>query len=101
MPATPAWPPRSLTRLFVDTPLGAGTMVEVEGGQANYLANVMRMKAGDQLLLFDGASGEWLAEIGDAGRKRALDKFTWRQTAVGTVAHYRALLDEQGPSGRR
>ena len=70
MPATPAWPPRSLTRLFVDTPLGAGTMVEVEGGQANYLANVMRMKAGDQLLLFDGASGEWLAEIGDAGRKR-------------------------------
>ena len=67
MPATPAWPPRSLTRLFVDTPLGAGTMVEVEGGQANYLANVMRMKAGDQLLLFDGASGEWLAEIGDAG----------------------------------
>ncbi len=42
----------------------------VEGGQAHYLANVMRMSTGDTLLLFDGTSGEWLAEIVDAGRKR-------------------------------
>ena len=32
--------------------------------------------------------------IGDAGRERALRLFTWRQTAVGTVEQYRALLDE-------
>ena len=32
--------------------------------------------------------------IGEAGRARALSKFTWRQTALGTVAQYRALLDE-------
>ncbi|MDQ3143789.1 MAG: 16S rRNA (uracil(1498)-N(3))-methyltransferase, partial [Pseudomonadota bacterium] len=48
MPATPAWPPRTLTRLFVDQPLGVGVAVSVEGPQANYLGNVMRMKAGDQ-----------------------------------------------------
>ena len=35
------------------------------------------------------------ARVGAAGRKRALDKFTWRQTAIGTVEQYRALLDEQ------
>ena len=70
MPATPAWPPRSLTRLFVTTPLGAGVSVELDGAQANYLGNVMRMKAGDRLLLFEGATGEWLAEVVDAGRKR-------------------------------
>ncbi|MDQ3145134.1 MAG: 16S rRNA (uracil(1498)-N(3))-methyltransferase [Pseudomonadota bacterium] len=70
MPATPAWPPRSLTRLFVDQPLGAGVAVSVEGPQANYLGNVMRMKAGDQLLLFDGASGEWLAEVVESGKRR-------------------------------
>ena len=70
MPATPAWPPRSLTRLFVEAPLGAGVTVSVEGAQANYLGNVMRMKAGDRLLLFDGSSGEWLADVVDAGRKR-------------------------------
>ena len=38
--------------------------------QANYLGNVMRLKAGDRLLIFDGASGEWLAEVADAGKKR-------------------------------
>jgi glycosyltransferase involved in cell wall biosynthesis len=34
--------------------------------------------------------------IGAAGRKRVLDNFTWRQTAIGTVEHYRALLDGRG-----
>ena len=30
----------------------------------------MRLKPADRLLLFDGRSGEWLAEIAEAGRKR-------------------------------
>lgn len=34
------------------------------------------------------------ARIGAAGRARALDRFTWRSTALGTVEQYRALLDE-------
>ena len=70
MPATPAWPPRSLPRLFVETPLSPGARVELDAAQANYLGNVMRLKQGDQLLLFDGASGEWLAEVAEAGKKR-------------------------------
>src|SRR5262245_458934 len=70
MPATPSWPPRSLPRLFVGTPLGAGARVELDAAQANYLGNVMRMKEGDRLLVFDGMSGEWLAEVEEAGRKR-------------------------------
>jgi 16S rRNA (uracil1498-N3)-methyltransferase len=70
MPATPAWPPRSLPRLYVETPLGPGTQVELDAAQTNYLGNVMRLKEGDRLLLFDGASGEWLAAIAEAGKKR-------------------------------
>jgi 16S rRNA (uracil1498-N3)-methyltransferase len=70
MPATPAWPPRSLPRLYVETPLAAGVHVDLDAVQANYLGNVMRLKEGDQLLLFDGMSGEWLAEVVEAGRKR-------------------------------
>jgi len=70
MPATPAWPPRSLPRLYVETPLGPGTQVELDAAQANYLGNVMRLKPGDRLLVFDGASGEWLAEVAGAGKKR-------------------------------
>jgi len=72
MPATPAWPPRSLTRLFVEQPLEVGGQVVLDGAQANYLANVMRMKVGGTVLLFDGVSGEWLAELIEAGRKRVM-----------------------------
>src|SRR4051812_12927387 len=70
MPATPAWPPKSLPRLFVRSALGEGTAVALDAGQANYLGNVLRLGAGAELLLFDGSSGEWLARIADAGKKR-------------------------------
>ena len=70
MPATPAWPPKSLPRLFVRTPLSEGVRVDLDAGQANYLGNVMRLGEGAELLTFDGESGEWLARIADAGKKR-------------------------------
>ena len=70
MPATPDWPPKSLSRLFVRTALGQGASVELDAGQANYLGNVMRLGAGEHVLLFDGASGEWIARIVENGRKR-------------------------------
>ena len=70
MPATPAWPPKSLPRLFVRRPLSEGGQVELDANQANYLGNVMRLGVGAEVLLFDGRSGEWLARIGEAGKKR-------------------------------
>jgi 16S rRNA (uracil1498-N3)-methyltransferase len=70
MPATPAWPPKSLPRLFVRTSLGEGATVELDAGQANYLGNVMRLREDGQVLLFDGESGEWLARIAETGKKR-------------------------------
>ncbi len=70
MPATPAWPPKSLPRLFVRAPLVEGARVDLDSGQANYLGNVLRLKPGAELLVFDGTSGEWLARIAEAGRKR-------------------------------
>ena len=69
MPATPAWPPKSLTRLFVRQPLDEGLQVELDRSQANYLGNVMWLRTDDGLLLFDGQSGEWLARVGESGRK--------------------------------
>ena len=69
MIATPAWPPKSLPRLFVRTPLGPGVSVQLGANQLNYLANVMRLKEDDHLLLFDGSSGEWLARIAEAGKR--------------------------------
>ena len=70
MPATPAWPPRSLPRLFVRTPLGEGRGLELDLAQVHYLGTVLRMEKGDALLLFDGGSGEWLGRIVETAKKR-------------------------------
>ena len=72
MPATPAWPQRSLPRLYVDPPLSAGVAVGLDAGQANYLGNVLRLAEGGEVLLFDGVSGEWLARVVEVGKKRMI-----------------------------
>jgi 16S rRNA (uracil1498-N3)-methyltransferase len=73
LPATPAWPPSSLPRLFVDRELTGGrATLTLDGAPANYLANVLRLGPGAQVKLFDDRTGEWLAEIAEAGRKRVI-----------------------------
>jgi 16S rRNA (uracil1498-N3)-methyltransferase len=55
-------------RLFVDAPLAAGETVTLERSRSNYLGNVLRLAAGDSILVFNGRDGEWQASI--LGRKR-------------------------------
>ena len=55
-------------RLFIDAPLNAGANLTLERNQSNYLGNVLRLAAGDSVLVFNGRDGEWRAQI--AGRKR-------------------------------
>jgi len=69
MAATPAWPPRSTPRLFVDRELAPGPL-PIDGAAAHYLAGVMRMAAGDAVKLFDDRTGEWLAVATEVGRRR-------------------------------
>ncbi|MGU3389938.1 16S rRNA (uracil(1498)-N(3))-methyltransferase [Sphingomonas sp. M1A8_2b] len=68
MPATPAWPPQSTPRLFVDTPLVVGPL-HVDGPAAHYLVGVMRMKVGDPVKLFDDRTGEWLGVASSVGKR--------------------------------
>jgi 16S rRNA (uracil1498-N3)-methyltransferase len=63
MPATPAWPPKSAPRLFVEQELGAGVHVDLEGPHAHYLARVMRVDGGDVVILCDDITGEWAARV--------------------------------------
>src|ERR1700738_4464935 len=81
-------------RLFVDAPLSAGATVALEGGQSNYLGNVLRLKAGDTILAFNGRDGEWQAEI--AGRKRPdalrIDAQRRPQDRLGDLAYVFAPL---------
>ena len=58
----------SSPRLFIDAALAAGATVALERNQTNYLGNVLRLNAGETVLVFNGRDGEWQATI--AGRKR-------------------------------
>ena len=69
MSATPAWPPKSAPRLFVDTVLAQGAPVEIEGAQAHYLGRVMRMAPGDAVILCDDRTGEWIARVSDVSKR--------------------------------
>ena len=69
MPATPAWPLDSGVRLYVAQLLSAGAVVTVEGPQAHYLTQVMRLKTGATLRVFDDVTGEWRAQIVASGKR--------------------------------
>ncbi len=59
------------TRLFIDAPLSPGATVALDRAQSNYLLNVLRLRAGDAFLVFNGSDGEWRATLGQDGRKSA------------------------------
>jgi len=61
----------SAPRLFVDAPLAEGARVPLDRAQANYLLNVLRLGAGDHVLVFNGRDGEWRAALSGEGRKSA------------------------------
>ena len=58
-------------RLLVHTGLKEGASVDLDRAQANYLLNVLRLKAGDEVLVFNGRDGEWQAALSVEGRKAA------------------------------
>ncbi|MEX0853613.1 MAG: 16S rRNA (uracil(1498)-N(3))-methyltransferase [Bauldia sp.] len=74
-------------RLFVRAPLAAGAGVDLDRDQANYLVNVLRLKDGDEVLVFNGDDGEWTARLIAGGRK------AWRLAAAALVRGQPAAPD--------
>jgi 16S rRNA (uracil1498-N3)-methyltransferase len=77
-------------RLLVAAPLGSGASVVLDAAQAHYLASVLRLKAGDPLLIFNGRDGEWKAHLAESGRRKAaavVETQTRPQTPPGDL-HY-------------
>jgi 16S rRNA (uracil1498-N3)-methyltransferase len=77
-------------RLYVDAPLAAGAKVTLEASQVNYLRNVLRRKAGEAVLVFNGRDGEWRGTLAEAGKRNVLlvvEKLIRAQTAAPDL-HY-------------
>lgn len=67
-------------RLFIDHPLAAGQAVPLDAAQAHYLSGVMRLRAGDEIAVFNGRDGAWRARI-EAANKRGGILLALDQTA--------------------
>ncbi len=55
-------------RLWVEEALAPGQVIGLSAAQAHYLRNVMRLRAGAQVALFNGRDGEWLGRVDGIGK---------------------------------
>jgi 16S rRNA (uracil1498-N3)-methyltransferase len=59
-----------MQRLHVDADLRQGSPTQAGPEAVNYLANVLRMKDGDEILVFNGRDGEWRTVLRFESRKK-------------------------------
>ncbi len=55
-----------LTRVYVDATLAPGARVELTGGAGAHVSRVLRLRAGDELTVFNGQGGEFCARLDSA-----------------------------------
>ncbi len=65
-----------LPRVFTTEQLDVGGLIELDKGPARHLTSVLRMKAGQAFILFNGQGGEFSAELVQAKKDRATAKIT-------------------------
>ena len=80
-----------LPRLYLDQTFSANEVAELglplDKQQSNYVGNVLRLKSGSQILVFNGRDGEYLAEIVEgegSGRRKPLRLKLLEQTRLQT-----------------
>jgi 16S rRNA (uracil1498-N3)-methyltransferase len=87
----------SAQRLYVDAPLAAGARLAPPAEALNYLLNVLRMREGDAILLFNGRDGEWRARLAEATKRGArlfVEERLREQTAPGDLIYAFAPLKQ-------
>jgi len=61
-----------LTRVFVDAPLATNALLPLPDGPAQHLARVLRAKAGDPLIMFNGLGGEYAGQVESVHRHKVV-----------------------------
>mmetsp|Transcript_20583 Transcript_20583/g.52521 ORF Transcript_20583/g.52521 Transcript_20583/m.52521 type:complete len:343 (+) Transcript_20583:88-1116(+) len=84
-------------RLLVEGPLNSGARVELTPAQAKHVMTVLRAREGSALVLFDGESGEWSAELrrGIAGGSGKRSSRNGASGGSGVCAHVAEQLRPQ------
>jgi 16S rRNA (uracil1498-N3)-methyltransferase len=68
-------------RLYLDAPLAPDAEITPPVEALNYLLNVLRLREGDAILLFNGRDGEFLARLARVSRRAAVLRVESRQRA--------------------
>jgi 16S rRNA (uracil1498-N3)-methyltransferase len=84
-------------RLFVEEALAPDAEIAPPAGALNYLLNVLRLRAGDPIVLFNGRDGEFLAHLAETTRRSAklrVEKLLRPQTARADLDYCFAPLKQ-------
>jgi 16S rRNA (uracil1498-N3)-methyltransferase len=91
---------RALTRVYVDAPLTAGSVVELPPDTASHLAKVLRARGGDALILFSGDGREFAGAI-ESVRGSRVTAAVGAGTAVDRESPLAVTLVQCVPRGDR
>jgi 16S rRNA (uracil1498-N3)-methyltransferase len=71
----------SAPRFYVDGPLAAPTTVTLPAGVAHHVLRALRLREGDELVLFDGRGGEYAGKLAVSGKQAfaVLERFDPRE----------------------
>lgn len=84
---------KHVPRIFCGSPLATGTRQQLPADTAHHLLNVLRLKSGAALRLFDGNGGEYLAEL-VAARKNQAEVLVGTHQAVQRESSLQLLLGQ-------
>ena len=59
-----------VSRFYIEQPLATDQSLTVTGTRSHYIRNVLRLKSGDSLILFNGQGGEYQGKISSADRNK-------------------------------
>ena len=81
-----------MIRLYVTTDLSPGAAVAPTLDQSRYLTQVMRLKLGDELMVFNGRDGEWRCSIAEVLKKGVLLRAEEQVQSQSTVPDVHLLI---------
>ena len=79
-----------VSRLYVDVALNVGQQVELNDAAGHYLRTVLRLKRDQDIILFNGWSGEYRCRLDEVSRKRvsvAVEQFIDRSVESPLPVH--------------
>ena len=97
---------RTAPRIFVDSDLSENRSITIAEEQSHYLLNVMRLKSGDIVHVFNGRDGEWCGNIGNVtkrstaidlhelSRRQKTEPDLWLCCAPIKKAHFEYMIEK-------